>query len=69
MVGLDLRVHTNTLAGYCIPTAHPKSKDQTEQLKEVKERLRERKGRGRISTSFSSFLTPQLILHLTVSIG
>jgi hypothetical protein len=20
MVGLDLRVHTNTLAGYCIPT-------------------------------------------------
>jgi hypothetical protein len=21
MVGLDLRVHTNTLTGYCIPTA------------------------------------------------
>ncbi len=22
MVGLDLRVHTNTLAGYCIPTCY-----------------------------------------------
>ncbi len=47
----------------------PESKDQAEQLKEVKERVRERKGRGGISTLFPSFLTPQLILHLKVSIG
>ncbi len=26
MVGLDLRVHTNTLAGYCIPTYLPLEK-------------------------------------------
>ncbi len=26
MVGLDLRVHINTLAGYCIPTIHNISK-------------------------------------------
>jgi hypothetical protein len=45
------------------------SKGKAEQLKEVKERVRERKGRGGISTLFPSFLTPQLILHLKVSIG
>jgi hypothetical protein len=27
MVGLDLRVHTNTLAGYCIPTLSLRSYD------------------------------------------
>jgi hypothetical protein len=45
------------------------SKGKAEQLKEVKERVRERKGRGGISTLSPSFLTPQLILHLKVSIG
>ncbi len=62
-------VRMNLLVSGRVRHAPRAKNDKAEQLKEVKERVRERKGRGGISTLFPLFLTPQLILHLKVSIG